>query len=129
MVWFDWGYSKGRSDVVGGGDEPLSKMSPSLGHVGLRFQPQNTGVWVESFVTFADAQKHQSSADKADTQRQPPGGTPGYTAYGVRGGYAISEHFEVTAAVENITDKDYRVHGSGQNRPGTNFILGVDVQF
>ena len=116
-------------DTLGGGDEPLSKMNPSLGHVGLRFQPQGAPAWVEGVVTFADEQSHQSAADQGDTQRQPPGGTPGYTAYGVRAGYVVNENLEVSVAVENITNKDYRIHGSGQNQPGTNFILAVDVQF
>ncbi len=34
-----------------------------------------------------------------------------------------------TMAVENIADKDYRQHGSGQNEPGTNVILGVEARF
>ena len=30
---------------------------------------------------------------------------------------------------ENIADIDYRVHGSGQNEPGTNVTLGADWTF
>ena len=33
------------------------------------------------------------------------------------------------ASVENITDKNNRVHRSGQNEPGTNVILGADWRF
>jgi hemoglobin/transferrin/lactoferrin receptor protein len=33
------------------------------------------------------------------------------------------------AAVENLGDKDYRVHGSGVNQPGRNLVLAVDFLF
>jgi hemoglobin/transferrin/lactoferrin receptor protein len=35
----------------------------------------------------------------------------------------------VIAAVENLTDEDYRIHGSGLNEPGRNFIIGADLRF
>ena len=31
------------------------------------------------------------------------------------------------AGIENLTDKDYRIHGSGQNEPGLGFVLGAKV--
>jgi outer membrane receptor protein involved in Fe transport len=36
---------------------------------------------------------------------------------------------DVTAGIENITNLDYRVLGSGVNEPGTNFTLAVRVRF
>ena len=35
----------------------------------------------------------------------------------------------LTAALENLTDEDYRIHGSGTNEPGFNAVLGVTVKF
>ena len=32
-------------------------------------------------------------------------------------------------AIENITDEEYRIHGSGQNEPGRNFVLSLDWRF
>jgi hypothetical protein len=31
--------------------------------------------------------------------------------------------------LENITDIDYRVHGSGQNEPGFGAVVGARVQW
>jgi hemoglobin/transferrin/lactoferrin receptor protein len=99
-------------------------------HFGARYEPEGSGVWVEGLITVADRQKHMGPADNSDTQRIPPKhGTPGYTSYAIRGGYRISKHLNTTAAVENITNHDYRSHGSGVNEPGTNVILGLDLQF
>ena len=36
---------------------------------------------------------------------------------------------QLTAAVENVLDEDYRHHGSGQNEPGVNAIVGLDWSF
>ena len=128
----DWGYAKGEVDQLIGAAEsrqPLSKMGPSLLHVGARYEPKGGRVWVEALLTAARAQHHLSVSDGADPQRIPPGGTPGYTVYTLRGGTQIGDHVAVTLSIENLFNKDYRVHGSGQNEPGTNVILGLDLQF
>jgi outer membrane receptor protein involved in Fe transport len=36
---------------------------------------------------------------------------------------------EVFAAVENLTDTDYRIHGSGLNEPGRNLILSAAYRY
>ena len=36
---------------------------------------------------------------------------------------------ELTAALENITDEDYRIHGSGVNQPGINAVIGGKVSW
>jgi hemoglobin/transferrin/lactoferrin receptor protein len=41
----------------------------------------------------------------------------------------VWDSLRLFAAVENITDKDYRVHGSGVNEPGTNAVLGLHLTF
>ncbi len=109
--------------------KPLSRLQPATGIIGLRWDSPERKYWVESTVTIVDNQDRLSPRDEADTQRIPPGGTPGYTIYTIRGGAQVIEGLKLFAAVENITDVDYRVHGSGQNAPGTNAILGADWRF
>jgi hemoglobin/transferrin/lactoferrin receptor protein len=77
----------------------------------------------------ADRQDDLSASDRRDTQRIPPAGTPGYFTAAVRGGWRVCENFLLTAAVENITDEDYRVHGSGQNEAGVNLIVSGRLEF
>jgi hemoglobin/transferrin/lactoferrin receptor protein len=45
----------------------------------------------------------------------------------LHGGWRVCEHLELTAGIENISNEDYRNHGSGQNEAGTNGILGAKV--
>ncbi len=70
-----------------------------------------------------------SSRDRADVQRIPPGGTPGYAIWTVRGGWDLGERRTLSAAVENLTDEDYRIHGSGLNQPGRNFVASMQIRF
>jgi hemoglobin/transferrin/lactoferrin receptor protein len=138
----DWGYARGRVEQIKStappfevDDDPMGKVGPNTVHVGLRYEPKGSRVWVEGLVTVADRQSHLSFQEglpggAGDGQRIPgKHGTPGYTVYTVRGGWAVTEHLTTTVAVENVTDKDYRQHGSGVNEPGTNFIFGADVRF
>jgi hemoglobin/transferrin/lactoferrin receptor protein len=93
--------------------EPLSRLMPMTGQLGLRWDTPQRDAWLEGVVIIADDQDKLSSRDIADTQRIPPGGTPGYTVLSLRGGWAISEQLTLNAALENLTNEDYRIHGSG----------------
>ena len=35
----------------------------------------------------------------------------------------------LTFAVENVTNEGYRIHGSGVNEPGRNFVFGLEMTF
>jgi hemoglobin/transferrin/lactoferrin receptor protein len=65
-----------------------------------------------------------SSSDRSDTSRIPPSGTPGYLHVMLNGGYQATEQLELFVTLDNLTDIDYRVHGSGVNEPGINAIVG-----
>lgn len=132
MVWADWTYVKGEADALIGtveDERPLDKVNPMTGHIGVRWEKKDWGVWLEAVATLVRHQHHLSPSDDADTQRIPPGGTPGFGLLTIRGGYRFCENALLTIAIENLTNKDYRWHGSGQNEPGTNAILGLDVHF
>ena len=82
---------------------------------------------MSSFI--AAKQDNLNTRDKGDTQRIPPDGTPGYAVFNLRYGFQISEQLLLTLSLENITDEEYRIHGSGQNEPGINFIFGASKTF
>ncbi|HWB03651.1 MAG TPA: TonB-dependent receptor [Verrucomicrobiales bacterium] len=110
-------------------EEPVSRLLPATGTAGVRFTPDSKKWWVEGSVTAADKADRLSSGDIADNQRIPPGGTPGYVIFNLRAGWHVNENLTLTAAVENLTDEDYRIHGSGQNEPGINAIVTANLKF
>ena len=62
-------------------------------------------------------------------QRIPPGGTPGHVVVTVRGGWRSRKQLRLVAALENVTNEDYRIHGSGVNEPGRSLVVGIDWRF
>jgi len=109
--------------------EPVSRLMPLTGHVGIRWENPGKVHWVEASCDMADNQDRLSTSDRLDTQRIPPGGTPGYAVFNLRSGWELKDGLIFSAAVENIFNRDYRIHGSGQNEPGINVIMGLDVRF
>lgn len=106
---------------------PTSRLTPSGGVVGVRYMPGR--FWIEANTRFADNQDKLSLKDQTDTSRIPQGGTPGWATLNLRAGYRLSEATTLSFAVENIGDLDYRIHGSGQNEPGRNFVLALETTF
>lgn len=108
---------------------PMSRIQPVTATLSLRWGHPSGRYWAEGVVTAAGAQRRLSPDDERDTQRIPPGGTPGYAVFTVRGGIALSRSARLLISLENITDKDYRILGSGLNEPGRNLVIGLDLGF
>lgn len=108
--------------------EPIRTM-PLTVYTALRWESEDRRFWAEVAERATDKEDRLTSVDRADTQRIPPGGTPGYAVTDLRCGWRLKKNLSVAAAVENSFDKDYRVHGSGSNEPGRNFILSAEYRF
>ncbi len=107
--------------------EPLDRLMPPAGNLSVRWEPTIGGKWFEFSAVGATDQRNLSTADKRDTQRIPSGGTPGYLLINVRGGFSVTPSLTVSAAFENLTDRAYRIHGSGQNEAGRNLVLATSI--
>ena len=124
LTWQD-GETTSPAFLGGPGVEaPVSRLSPLVGSVALRYDSPDQRWWVEGRITAAARQDELSARDQGDTQRIPPGGTPGYLVASVHAGVQVTENLQLNAALENITDEDYRIHGSGVNQPGISAIIG-----
>jgi len=117
--------------ILGGAvvEDELSRVMPLTGSLALRWTHPDEKFWVEGRILSAATADELSTSDLADTQRIPTGGTPRYTVAMLHAGWRPCPGFELTAGLENITDEDYRSHGSGQNEPGLNAIIGAKVKW
>ena len=109
------------------GDQ-LSKVPPLHGLLGIRWQPTKK-FYAEAYSRMANDQDDLSQADRNDTSRIPPGGTPGYITYNMRFGYELTDSLEMTVDLENLEDRGYRIHGSGSNAPGRSVTATVHYKF
>lgn len=109
--------------------EPLSRVQPVIGTGGIRWSHPGEKFWTELSLTAATRADRLSAGDRNDSQRIPPGGTPGYELLNLRTGWNFSDHATLTVGLENLLDEAYRVHGSGSNEPGFGVVLGLKLTF
>ena len=55
--------------------------------------------------------------------------TASWASLSVRSGIPVGERWTVMAALENIADRNYRIHGSGTDTPGRSAYLSLRYQF
>ncbi len=106
-------------------EEYLDRLMPLSAELGLRWREEEGSRWAETELVWADDADKLSPGDELDTQRIPPGGTPGYLVLHLRGGMKLGRNTTLDLGLENVADEDYRVHGSGSNAPGRNLIVGL----
>lgn len=109
--------------------EPFSRTMPLTITANLRWTDPSNRFWAALQVTHAQDADRLSRGDQDDTQRIPPGGTPGYTVLDLRGGWKVTDHLKLIGGLTNLTDEAYRVHGSGSNEPGFGIDLGLSLAF
>ncbi len=111
-------------------DKPQSRQLPLTGSIALRWTDPSEKFWIEGRLLAADTEDRITAADQAaDNQRIPTHGTPGYLVASLRAGWQVNDHLDLTCGLENLTDEDYRNHGSGQNEPGLGAILGARLSW
>ncbi len=108
--------------------EPIDRLMPLTFQLGLLWEGAEEGLWSEVSGVWADDADELSTRDAADTQRIPPGGTPGYAVLNLRGGYALAQGVDLVVGLENVLDEDYRIHGSGSNSPGRNLVVSLSAR-
>jgi len=103
-------------------DQHISRLMPLTGQMRVTWNPEGGG-WSWSAVVDAAAQADRLSfGDERDTQRIPPGGTPGYVVAGIEAAWDPTEALQISLALRNLADEDYRIHGSGVNEPGRQLV-------
>lgn len=127
-----WQYGRVSNFNSGGTvrtEEFVSRLMPFTTVVGVKWEDQAGRFHASTEVVRAEDAEKTSAGDNRDTQRIPPGGTPGYTLWNVRCGWQIDDRTAFEMACENVTDVDYRVHGSGSNGLGRSFVVGMRITF
>lgn len=110
-------------------DEPISRIPPLQGTLGLRFDRYDHRGYFDVYTWMVDRADRYNQTNLSDV-RFIPGGTPGYATLNLRAGRWIGRgrHQLVTFGLENITNKYYRVLGSGVDGAGLNAVFGWQYQ-
>ncbi|WP_439879975.1 TonB-dependent receptor [Pontibacter sp. MBLB2868] len=111
------------------GDIPLDHVPPLFGRTSVNLQVKR--LRAEFFALYNGAKELEDYNPNGEDNLQyaTPQGMPSWYTLNLRTAYQVSPHLQVQAALENITDKYYRVFASGISAPGRNFILTVRGNF
>ena len=110
-------------------DRATTRLMPPQFHFVTRYAPPQSNWWGDFSILAVGRADDLSLKDETDSSRIPSNGTPGYALFGISGGRKWGEDSSVFLAVENLSDVDYRVHGSGLNGGGRNFIFSFSRSF
>ncbi len=96
-------------------DSPLSRVPPTQGILGLRWRDPEVRSYFSVYAWMVRRQDRLELVRDITDERIPAGGTPGYATLNMRTGrtFGLHNQHQVSLSLENITDKNYLVHGSG----------------
>ena len=108
----------------------MKYLLPLTGSIALRWTHPDEKYWVEGRIFGADTEDRTSDADQElDKERIPTNGTPGYLIASIYAGWKVNDHLDLSCGAENLSDEDYRIHGSGQNEPGLTGVFRAKVSW
>lgn len=133
-AWLSGSWMYGRVDSYPEADSDrerdyLSRLMPPTAGAGLCWSDKHERWWAAIAAQAAARADKLSEGDRRDVQRIPPGGTPGYAVCRLSGGLRLSDAATLAVSIENIFDKDYRIHGSGVNEPGRGLVVNFTGEF
>ena len=109
--------------------EPLSRIMPLTVNFGMSWTDPTHGIRAALDVMLVATADELSAGDRDDTQRIPPGGTPGYELIRLSFEKQLSNSFEIALGITNVLDNTFRSHGSGVNEAGRGAALRLTARF
>lgn len=113
------------NQTTNGIEDTIRRLNPLNGSLALKWTSPTDRYWISGRIQGAARQDNLSTLAASDTQRIPVNGTPSYITANIYSGWQVRDNLQLNLALENLTDEDYRIHGSGQNAPGRNATLSV----
>jgi hemoglobin/transferrin/lactoferrin receptor protein len=113
-------------------DYPLDHISPLFGKSSLtaKFSKFSFEIFIIYNSTKDSINYNLRGEDNQFYSADPLHGfTPAWTTLNLRSAYQMNDHLSCQFAVENMTDKFYRVFASGLSAPGRNFTITLRGRF
>ena len=108
---------------------PLDHIAPIYGKASLNYDHQN---WSASFFTLfngAKKLKDYNVAGEDNLTYATANGLPAWHTLNLRANFKVNKNIDLQMAIENITDKNYRVFGSGISASGRNVLFAIKGNF
>jgi hemoglobin/transferrin/lactoferrin receptor protein len=130
----DFNYQVGTEEVDDGTISPSRHAPPWFGITRIiytheRLSMQIYGVYSGSKKFEELPQEEQAKTEIYAVDKNGKPWSPGWYTLNYKAMYKFTDHFSVSAGLENITDQRYRPYSSGLIAPGRNFIISVRADF
>ena len=120
-------YLRGDQVDTGGVEVPADRIPPLNGRLSVQYEWADNVV-LEPYLLFAARQDRLSSRDVRDV-RINPNGTSGWVTANVSGAWQVNDVMRLSAKLENLFDRQYRVHGSGIDAVGRSLFLSLQTSW
>ncbi|WP_310991055.1 TonB-dependent receptor [Aequorivita marina] len=130
----DFNFQKGKEELDNGEKSPVRHAAPFFGITRLNYQSKK----LRMEVNFAFQGKRdiddmpQGEKKKVEIYALDENGeiySPAWYALNFKALYKLSDSFDISGGIENLTDQRYRPYASGVSGAGRNFILAVTAHF
>lgn len=127
-------YQRGFEEMDNGEVSPSRHAAPPFGLGAIKYQYR--ALYMQLYTMFSAEVSHENlnieeqgkPAIYAKDENGDPY-SPAWATLNFKASYAINEHFQLIAGVENITDLRYRPYSSGLVAPGRNTVMAVKFNF
>ncbi len=126
--------TKGKEEQEDGSDAALRHAAPLFGNAHLVWKGNKLTIDLFGayngqfdFEDLAPSEQGKDYLYAIDPNGNPY--SPSWFTINLRGKYQISDTWQATASLENITDQRYRTYSSGISAAGRNLILAVNYSF
>ena len=103
----------------------MTRLNYKADHLNLQFYVAYQGERKFEDLALEEQSKDEIYAKDANGNNY----SPAWCTLNLKAMYALSETFTLSAGLENMTDRRYRMYSSGISAPGRNFILGLRANF
>ena len=125
-------WQRGEEELDDGSTAPLRHAGPAFGSVHLVWTLRALEIDVSAHANGAVAYDDLAPEEREKTYlyARDAGGnpwSPAWTILNLKTRYRLSDTLQLTAGIENITDRRYRPYSSGISAAGRNFIAAMYV--
>jgi len=130
----DFNFQKGEEELDTGEKSPSRHAAPWFGVTRLIYRAQN--LQMQLYAQYSGEVKYSQLAMEEqgkpwlyalDSNGNPY--APAWYTLNFKAMYRVNSNFQITAGLENITDRRYRPYSSGVTAAGRNFMISVRATF
>lgn len=127
-------FQKGEEELDNGDISASRHAAPMFGVSRLSYHHEN--LFLQLYANYQAERKHDDlpvgEMKKSEIYAKDSNGdtySPAWYTLNLKAMYKISDHFSISAGVENITDQRYRTYSSGLSGAGRSFTAAIKATF